>query len=81
MLKLMQGVLVPFCSYLIRRQARLTRISFVDSFQLQVYHNLRILRHQVLKVPRTEEKERWGGSTASNYTLLSMTKVVFSQSK
>nr|WP_241896401.1 hypothetical protein [Candidatus Enterovibrio escacola] len=34
-----------------------------------------------LKVPRNEEKERWGSSTASNYTLLSMTKVALSQSK
>nr|WP_263363826.1 transposase [Candidatus Enterovibrio escacola] len=28
-----------------------------------------------LKAPRSEEKERWGGSTVSNYTLWSMTKV------
>nr|WP_241896499.1 hypothetical protein [Candidatus Enterovibrio escacola] len=34
-----------------------------------------------LKVPRSEEKERCGGSTASNYTLLSMTKVALSQSE
>nr|WP_223824064.1 hypothetical protein [Candidatus Enterovibrio escacola] len=34
-----------------------------------------------LKVPQSEKKERWGGSTASNYTSLSMTKVALSQSK
>nr|WP_263363645.1 hypothetical protein [Candidatus Enterovibrio escacola] len=34
-----------------------------------------------LKVLRSEEKERWGGSTVSNYTSLSMTKVALSQSK
>nr|WP_223824319.1 hypothetical protein [Candidatus Enterovibrio escacola] len=34
-----------------------------------------------LKVPRSQEKERCGGSTVSNYTSLSMTKVVLSQSK
>nr|WP_263363902.1 hypothetical protein [Candidatus Enterovibrio escacola] len=28
-----------------------------------------------LKVPRSEEKERWSGSMVSNYTSLSMTKV------
>nr|WP_199399566.1 hypothetical protein [Candidatus Enterovibrio escacola] len=33
------------------------------------------------KVPRSEKKERFGSSTASNYTLLSMTKVALSQSK
>nr|WP_241896425.1 hypothetical protein [Candidatus Enterovibrio escacola] len=33
------------------------------------------------KVPRSEEKERWGVSTISDYTLLSMIKVhYFSQS-
>nr|WP_223824311.1 hypothetical protein [Candidatus Enterovibrio escacola] len=34
-----------------------------------------------LKVPRSEEKERWGGSTVLNYTSLSMTKVALSQLK
>nr|WP_223824301.1 hypothetical protein [Candidatus Enterovibrio escacola] len=77
--KLMQDVLL--CSYLTHRQVRPIGISFVDSSKLQVYHNLRIFRYQVLKVPRSEEKERGGGSTAPNYTLLSMTKVALSQSK
>ncbi|PCS22179.1 Mobile element protein [Candidatus Enterovibrio escicola] len=49
MLRLMQGVLVPFCSYLTLRQARPTGIAFVDSSKLQVCHNLRILRHQFSK--------------------------------
>ncbi len=49
MLKLMQGVLVPLCSYLTHRQARLIGIAFVDSSKLQVCYNLRILRHQVFK--------------------------------
>ncbi|PCS21145.1 Mobile element protein [Candidatus Enterovibrio escicola] len=47
-------------------------MTFVDSAKIQVCHNLRILRHQVLKVPRSAEKERWGGSTTLNYTLLSV---------
>nr|WP_190319258.1 hypothetical protein [Candidatus Enterovibrio escacola] len=34
-----------------------------------------------LKVLRSEEKERWGGSRVLNYTLLSITKVALSQSK
>ncbi len=50
MLKLMQGVLAPLCSYLTHRQVRPTGIAFVDSSKLQVCHNLRILRHQVFKV-------------------------------
>nr|WP_150148228.1 hypothetical protein [Candidatus Enterovibrio escacola] len=79
MRKLMQDVLL--CSYLTHRQVRPIGISFVDSSKLQVYHNPRIFRYQVLKVPRSEEKERGGGSTAPNYTLLSMTKVALSQSK
>ncbi|PCS23882.1 Mobile element protein [Candidatus Enterovibrio escicola] len=35
--------------YLTHHQARPTEIAFVDSFKLQVYHNLRILRHHVFK--------------------------------
>nr|WP_150138783.1 hypothetical protein [Candidatus Enterovibrio escacola] len=81
MRKLMQGVLVLLCSYLIHRQVRPTGIVFVESSKLQVCYNLRILRYQVLKVPRSEEKELWGGFSVSNYTLLSMTKVALSQSK
>ncbi len=49
MLKLMQGVLVPLCFYFTHRKARPTGIAFVDLSKLQVYHNLRILRHQVFK--------------------------------
>ncbi len=45
MVKFMQGILVPLCSYLTHRQARMTAIAFIDSFKLQIYHNLRILRH------------------------------------
>ncbi|PCS21296.1 Mobile element protein [Candidatus Enterovibrio escicola] len=41
----MQCVFVPLCSYCTYRQVRSTGISFVDSSKLQVYHNLRILRH------------------------------------
>nr|WP_150138434.1 transposase [Candidatus Enterovibrio escacola] len=49
MLKLMQDVLVPLCSYLTHRQARSIGITFVDSSKLQVCQNLRILRHQVFE--------------------------------
>nr|WP_263363686.1 transposase [Candidatus Enterovibrio escacola] len=49
MLQLIQGVLVPLFYYLTHRQVRQTGISFVDSSKLQVYHNLRILRHQIFK--------------------------------
>ncbi|PCS23848.1 Mobile element protein [Candidatus Enterovibrio escicola] len=49
MLKFMQGVLVPFCSYLTYRQVKPTGLAFVDASKLQVYHNLRIFRHQVFK--------------------------------
>ncbi|PCS21916.1 Mobile element protein [Candidatus Enterovibrio escicola] len=49
MLKLMQGILVPLCSYLTHRQEKLTGIAFVDSSKLQVYHNLHIFRYQVFK--------------------------------
>ena len=47
MLKLMQSILVPLCSYLTHRHAKPTGIAFVDSTKLQVCHNLRIPRHQV----------------------------------
>ncbi|PCS22348.1 Mobile element protein [Candidatus Enterovibrio escicola] len=39
-------------------QARPTGISFVNSSNLQVCDNLRILRYQVFKVSRREEKKR-----------------------
>nr|WP_150137808.1 transposase [Candidatus Enterovibrio escacola] len=81
MSKRMQGVLVPLSSYLTHRQARPIGIAFVDSSKLQVYHNLRILRHQVFKGTAKRGKETMRGSTVSNYTSLSMTKVALSQSK
>ncbi|PCS23178.1 Mobile element protein [Candidatus Enterovibrio escicola] len=56
MLKLMQGVLIQFYSYLTHRHARLTEIAFVDSSKLQVYHNLRILRHQFFKYTAKQGK-------------------------
>nr|WP_241896494.1 transposase [Candidatus Enterovibrio escacola] len=56
-------------------------MSFVDSSKLQVCHNLPILRYQVFKGTAKRGKKLWGGSTVSNYTLLSMTKVALSQSK
>nr|WP_150137478.1 hypothetical protein [Candidatus Enterovibrio escacola] len=40
MLKLMQGLLVPLCSYLTHRQVRPTAIAFVDSSKLQVCYKL-----------------------------------------
>nr|WP_190320030.1 transposase [Candidatus Enterovibrio escacola] len=49
MLKLMQGVLVPLCYHLTHRQTKPIGIDFVDLSKLQVCHNLRILKHQVLK--------------------------------
>ncbi|PCS22987.1 Mobile element protein [Candidatus Enterovibrio escicola] len=59
-LKLMQGVLLPLRSYLTHRQARLTRIAFIESSKLQVCHNLRILRHQVFKGTAKREKGTMG---------------------
>ena len=47
MLKLMQTVLVPLCSYLTHRKAKPTGIAFIDSTTLKVCHNLRIPRHKV----------------------------------
>lgn len=49
MLKLMQTVLIPLCSYLTHRQAQPTGIAFIDSTKLQVCHNLRIPGHHVFK--------------------------------
>nr|WP_190320038.1 transposase [Candidatus Enterovibrio escacola] len=60
MLKLMQGVLVPLCSYLTHHQARPTGNAFVNSSKLQVYHNLRILSHQVLKGTSKRRKGTMG---------------------
>nr|WP_199399603.1 transposase [Candidatus Enterovibrio escacola] len=74
----MQGVLVPLFSYLTHRQARPTWIAFVNSFKLQVCHNLRILRYQVFKGTSKRGKGTMGCFTVSNYTLLSMTKVALS---
>lgn len=47
MLKLLQTVLPPLCSYLKRRFAKPTGIAFIDSTTLKVCHNLRIPRHKV----------------------------------
>nr|WP_150138934.1 transposase [Candidatus Enterovibrio escacola] len=56
MLKLMQCVQVPPCSYLTHRQVRPTGMVFVYSSKLQVCHNLRIFRHQVFKGTAKREK-------------------------
>uniref|UniRef100_UPI0021E06E80 transposase n=1 Tax=Candidatus Enterovibrio escicola TaxID=1927127 RepID=UPI0021E06E80 len=58
--KLMQGVLALLCSYLTHRQARTTGIAFVDSSKLQVYHNLRIFKHQVFKGTAKRGKRTMG---------------------
>lgn len=47
MLKLMQTVLVPLCSYMNHRKAKPTGIAFVDATKIQVCHQLRIPRHKV----------------------------------
>nr|WP_263363589.1 hypothetical protein [Candidatus Enterovibrio escacola] len=77
MFKLMQSFLVMFCSYLTHRQALLLSIRLSYRFvTTSAFSDIRFL-----KVLRSEKKKRWGGITASNYTLLSMIKVVLSQSK
>nr|WP_199399508.1 hypothetical protein [Candidatus Enterovibrio escacola] len=71
MLKLIQGILVPLYSYLTHRQGLSSLIHLSYRFiTTYVFSDIRFL-----KVPRSEEKERRGGSTISNYTLLSMIKV------
>nr|WP_223824129.1 transposase [Candidatus Enterovibrio escacola] len=60
MLKLIQGVLVPLCSYLTHPQAKLTGSAFVNSSKLQVWHNLRILKHQVFKGTSKRGKRTMG---------------------
>lgn len=47
MLKLLQSVLTPLCSYMTHRQAKPTGIAFVDATKIQVCHQLRIPRHKV----------------------------------
>lgn len=47
MLKLMQSILVPLCSYMNHRKAKPTGIAFVDATKIQVCHQLRIPRHKV----------------------------------
>ena len=47
MLKQLQTVLVPLCSYMKGRRAKPTGVAFIDSTSLKVCHNLRIPRHQV----------------------------------
>ncbi len=58
MLKLMQTVLVPLCSYLTQRKSKPTGIAYVDSTILKVCHNLRIPRHKVF----SKEAERGKGT-------------------
>nr|WP_223824172.1 transposase [Candidatus Enterovibrio escacola] len=60
MFKLMQSFLVLFCSYLTHRQVMPIGITFVDLSKLQVYYNLRILRHQVFKSTEKRGKETMG---------------------
>nr|WP_241896407.1 hypothetical protein [Candidatus Enterovibrio escacola] len=63
MLKLMQGVLVPLCYYLTHRQIKPTGIASLiyPSYRFVITYAFSNIRF--LKVPRSEEKERWGGST------------------
>lgn len=58
MLKLLQTVLAPLCSYLNTRFSTSTGIAFIDSTTLKVCHNLRIPRHKVF----SEEAERGKGT-------------------
>jgi hypothetical protein len=47
--ELMQGVLIPLCSFLHTRKGKVTGISFVDSMVLSVCHNRRIHSHRVFQ--------------------------------
>nr|WP_199399301.1 hypothetical protein [Candidatus Enterovibrio escacola] len=68
------------CRYLTVRQGRQGLPSLIrPSYRLVTTYAFSDIRF--LNVPRSEEKERWGGSTEANHTLLSMTKVALSQSK
>ena len=58
MLKLLQTVLAPLCSYLKTRFSHSTGIAFIDSTTLKVCHNLRIPRHKVF----ADEAERGKGT-------------------
>ncbi|WP_339376601.1 hypothetical protein [Candidatus Enterovibrio escicola] len=60
MLKRMKCVLVPLCSYLTNRQALPSLIR--PSYRFVIPYAFSDIRF--LKVPRSEKKERWGGSTA-----------------
>ena len=46
-LKLLQTVLVPLCSYMKGRKGKPTGIAYIDSTTLKACHNLRIPRHKV----------------------------------
>ena len=46
---IMQGVLIPLCSFLHIRKGKVTGISFVDSMVLSVCHNRRIHSHRVFQ--------------------------------
>ncbi|PCS23136.1 hypothetical protein [Candidatus Enterovibrio escicola] len=60
MFKRMQYVLVHLCSYLTHRQALPSLICPSYRFvTTSAFSDIRFL-----KVPRSEKKERWGGSTA-----------------
>ncbi|PCS23082.1 hypothetical protein BTN49_1075 [Candidatus Enterovibrio escicola] len=48
------------CRYLTHHQVRQIGIAFVDSSKLQVYHNLRILRHQIFKGTSKRDKGMMG---------------------
>ncbi|PCS21923.1 Mobile element protein [Candidatus Enterovibrio escicola] len=74
--KLMQSALVPLCSYLTSRQTKLAGIVFVYSTKLQVYHNLRIPRHQVFEGRVKRDKEIMGGFYALNFLISSTIKEV-----
>nr|WP_263363717.1 hypothetical protein [Candidatus Enterovibrio escacola] len=77
MLEFMLGILVPLYSYLTHRHGLLSLIR--PSYRFVTTYAFLDIRF--LKVLRSEEKELWDGSTASNYTLLSMNTVALSQSK
>nr|WP_150138590.1 transposase [Candidatus Enterovibrio escacola] len=67
--KLMQSALTP-------RQTKLAGIVFVYSTKLQVYHNLRIPRHQVFEGRVKRDKEIMGGFYALNFLISSTIKEV-----
>nr|WP_263364293.1 transposase [Candidatus Enterovibrio escacola] len=81
MLKLILGILVPLYSYLTHRQAKPTRIAFVNSSKLQVCHNLRIFRYKVFKGTPKREKETRGWFYGFKLHLIINDQGALSQSK